>query len=187
MRIEAIAEDAIIVELSPRDMHELNITYEEMDYSKIETKRVIWTLLSKARRTLGREIDTGGKFFVEAMGRENGGCVLFFSAQNERTVKRYKLKAQSEYIIAEFENAYAMLNCVRQIKGNFRCAKSELYVNGGIYRLLIMPYSASSKLKLCLAEYGKAFAENALLAAHTAEHWRCLIKRGAVEKLALEE
>ena len=48
MKIESLTDETIIVELSEEDMKNLNITYEEMDYSRVETKRVIWTILSRA-------------------------------------------------------------------------------------------------------------------------------------------
>lgn len=48
MKILAPAENRITIELSARDMDALNITYEQMDYSNIETRRVVWTLLDRA-------------------------------------------------------------------------------------------------------------------------------------------
>ena len=44
MKIQAPAENRITIELSARDMDALNITYEQMDYSNIETRRVHLTL-----------------------------------------------------------------------------------------------------------------------------------------------
>jgi hypothetical protein len=45
LKIEAISDEKILVALSDKDMDELQITYDEMDYSNIETRRVIWTIL----------------------------------------------------------------------------------------------------------------------------------------------
>ena len=45
MKINSPAEDRIIVDLTDEDLRELDITYEDMDYSTIETRRVIWTVL----------------------------------------------------------------------------------------------------------------------------------------------
>ena len=41
MRIEAHDDFRIAVELSDEDMDELQITYEDLDYSNIETRRVL--------------------------------------------------------------------------------------------------------------------------------------------------
>ena len=53
LRIEAPQENRIVVELTCADMRELDITYEEMDYGNVETRRVIWTILDRARASLG--------------------------------------------------------------------------------------------------------------------------------------
>ena len=37
-------------------MQRLDITYEALDYSNIETRRVLWTLLDEARRVAGTNI-----------------------------------------------------------------------------------------------------------------------------------
>ena len=139
MKIEALTDESIIVELSADDMKNLNITYEEMDYSKIETKRVIWTVLSRAGRALGREINTSGKLLVEAMRRESGGCVLFFSVEREeraRKSKRYLVK-KSDYIACDFENAEQLMSCAIRLRFSGFTTESCLYVKDGKYRLLV--------------------------------------------------
>ena len=54
MKIDSNSEGKITVALSNEDMNELDITYDELDYSNIETRRVIWTLLDKAGQQLGK-------------------------------------------------------------------------------------------------------------------------------------
>ena len=65
MKIESNGEEKITVTLSNIDMADLDITYDEMDYSNIETRRVIWTILDKAQKTLGKAVDTDGKLLIE--------------------------------------------------------------------------------------------------------------------------
>lgn len=50
-------------------MDALNITYEQMDYSNIETRRVVWTLLDRAGHELKRDIDPSGRMIIEAVPR----------------------------------------------------------------------------------------------------------------------
>ncbi len=188
MKIEMLNDESIIVELSDDDMKNLNITYEEMDYSKVETKRVIWTILSRAGRTLGREINISGKLLVEAMRRESGGCVLFFSAQHEekrtRKSRRYLVK-KSDYIICQFENAHQLMSCAVRLESAGLFSESCLYTDSGKYRLLVRPQtSGTGLLKSCLSEFGCVCGEGAVLAAHTAEHWQCLADKNAVELLS---
>ena len=79
MNITVQAENTICIELTRNDMTELDITYESMDYSNIETRRVIWTILDKARKTLGKSVDTDGKLLIEVAPSEDGGCILHFT------------------------------------------------------------------------------------------------------------
>lgn len=187
MKIELLTDDAIIVELSADDMKKLNITYEEMDYSKIETKRVIWTILSRAGRTLGREINTSGRLLVEAMRRESGGCVLFFSVEQEKSTakpKRYLVK-KTDYIACDFDNVTALMNCAERIIFSGFTIESRLYKNENKYRLLVRSQTAGAGLiKPCLAEFGNVSGEGALLYAHTSEHWQCITDKNAVELLS---
>ena len=44
MKISSDNSKNIIIELSPSDLEGLDITFDDMDYSNIETRRVIWTL-----------------------------------------------------------------------------------------------------------------------------------------------
>lgn len=186
MKIEALTDDSIIVELSCDDMKGLNITYEEMDYSNVETKRVIWTVLSRARRALGKELDTsGGRLFVEAMRRESGGCVLFFCVERDSRPKRYLVKPQAEYITCEFDSAQSLYACTEQIAARHIRCDSQLYSSGKRFRLLIRPHSGLNALKACLAEYAEVVGDNAALTAHTHEHWHCIAQNGAVEKMSM--
>lgn len=187
MKIESLTDETIIVELSEEDMKNLNITYEEMDYSKVETKRVIWTILSRARRTLGRELDTSGKLFVEAMRQEAGGCVLFFSVEQEeknlRRAKRYLIK-KGEYITCEFESAQTLCDCAKRILFTGYSCDSRLYRLDNKYRLLVRPHSGAGRIRLCLPEFCKVIGESPLLTEITDEHWECLTKENAVELLS---
>ena len=188
MKFEVLNNDSIIVELSDDDMKSLNITYEEMDYSKVETKRVIWTILSRAGRTLGRELNPTGRLLVEAMRRESGGCVLFFSVENEdrrtRKSRRYLVK-KTDYIACQFENVQALLSCAKRIAFTGIKVESSLYENKNKYRLLVCSQtSGTGLLRACLTEFGEICGESAVLAAHTAEHWHCITDKNAVEKIS---
>ena len=73
LKIESNGEEKITVTLSNIDMADLDITYDEMDYSNIETRRVIWTILDKAQKTLGKSVDTDGKLLIEGAPLSDGG------------------------------------------------------------------------------------------------------------------
>ncbi len=191
MNIEGLTEGAIIVELTPDDMRELNITYEEMDYSNIETRRVIWTILARARKSLGEDIDATGTMTVEALPQKAGGCLLFFSTKaRDSTVirpgRRFLMKRSSHqavYTFATLENVYRA--AARLVHEESTVLESELYAKGSFYRLILTCCDTAS-VRDILCEYARSGAENDLLCAHTREQWRCLVKENALKLLLAE-
>ena len=100
MKINSPAEDKIIVDLTRQDMLELDITYEAMDYSTIETRRVIWTVLGEAGKFLGRELDPSRRMIIEASQKPEGGCTLCFTILDERkksVSQKHTLKKQTNH------------------------------------------------------------------------------------------
>ena len=109
MKIEAIGEEKILVALSDKDLTELDITYDEMDYSNIETRRVIWTILDEAKRSLGKSIDTDGRILIEVTPSDDGGCIMCFTTMpgtDYKSKKKLIMKKEAEPILfIEFDSA----------------------------------------------------------------------------------
>ncbi len=191
MKIEAPQENKIVVELTDEDMTDLDITYEKMDYSNIETRRVIWTLLDRARRTLGRDIDPSGKMLIEALPKPTGGCVIYFTVLDDdvrHAQHRSSLRIQKELPVAEyeFESLDSLVNCAMAVAC---CAdgvpESSLYESDGRYRLLVKSEAPSKGLRRIFAEYGTKCTGACLHAEFTREHWKLLAKSDAIEKLSI--
>lgn len=107
MKINSPAEDRIIVDLTDEDLRELDITYEDMDYSTIETRRVIWTVLDAAGKALGRDLDPSHRMVIEASPKSAGGCVLCFTLLDERRSRlclRSTLRKQDQALLCEFSS-----------------------------------------------------------------------------------
>ncbi len=184
MNINSPAEDKIIVELTEQDMLGLEITYEEMDYSTIETRRVIWTLLDEAGKALGRELDPTKRMIIEAMPK-NGGCVLSFTILEDR--KRYLprkqlLKKQSRSIICDFDCIDSLYKAAEILRLN-NCTESSLYELSGKYRLVVNASENPALIRNLLSEFGATENACPLLCDFTKEHWRELIAENAVSLL----
>ena len=77
MRIVTVNEFRVEVTLSPEELREFDITYEQLDYADADTRRVLWTLLAEVRRMNGVALDVSGKdrnfvFTVTVRGGQNG-------------------------------------------------------------------------------------------------------------------
>jgi len=184
MRVEELNDEAIIVELSSDDMKNLNITYEEMDYANVETKRVIWTVLSKVKRTLGREFGTTGRLFVEAMRQGADGCVLFFTRESQPPhPKRYLLRQKPSYLTVQFSSLDTVFACAEALVFAGIKTNSRLYMLNNKYRLLVKQTADGNHLRQCLHEFGTLIGESEAVTLHTDEHWNCIIRENALEKL----
>ncbi len=185
MRVEELTAGAILVELTGDDMKKLNITYDQMDYADVETRRVIWTVLSRVNNTLGRPFGDTGRLTVEAMRQGADGCVLLFTQQpRPARPKRYLLRPNAGCLTAQFASLDAVFACAEALAFSGVKADSRLYSQNDGYRLLVRQETVGSRLRQCLNEFGRIVGETEAVALHTAEHWRCLIGQNALETLA---
>lgn len=186
MKINSPAEDRIIVELSEKDLLELNITYEEMDYSTTETRRVIWTVLDEAGKTLGKEFDPSRRMIIEASPRRGGGCTLSFTMLDSRknfSLQKQFLKKQEKNILCEFENADMLIKASEYIGIPGLVSESSLYEQNGKYRLLLAGNEDIPKIKQGCSEFGTVLNCSELVCCFTKEHWKELVRENAIEKI----
>lgn len=184
MKINSPAEDKIIVDLTKQDMLELDITYEAMDYSTIETRRVIWTVLGEAGKFLGRELDPSRRMIIEASQKSEGGCTLCFTildGKKKSVSQKHTLKKQSEGIICDFDKLDNLFRAAEEIARSGIASESRLFELDGIYRLILN--SSTDGLKAVLPEFCKTRSSNKLLTDFTDEHWNILASANAVEQL----
>lgn len=157
MKIEANGEK-ITVALSTRDMADLDITYAELDYSNIETRRVIWTILDEARRTLGKTIDTDGKLLIEAAPLDDGGCILHFSqsVSDGKAKRRLIMKKESDPFLFRAFSENSFLDTLKILKEYRKVLSStELYMHKNNLYIVFCPKLAyCDMLKHILCEFG---------------------------------
>lgn len=186
MKINSPAEDRIIVDLSEQDLLELNITYEEMDYSTIETRRVIWTVLDEAGKTLGRDFDPSKRMIIEASPKRGGGCTLSFTILDSKKncgVQKQFLKKQEKFILCEFENADMLLKAAEYLRKLKFITHSSLYEQNGKYRILLSGNEDMPKIKQSCSEFGTVQSCSELVCVFTKEHWNELVRENAIEEI----
>lgn len=189
MKIEAPCENKIIVDLTMQDMDELDITYEEMDYSNIETRRVIWTLLDKAGQALGRDIDPTGRMMIEAIPKLSGGCRLHFTILQEEVPQRpvppkTNMKREELVYTYEFKTSGDLLDCAKAfISLHLPEVASALYHRDGQFRMILGMYERIPLLKSFFSEYARLCDGDRMAAAATREYWSLLSDRRALEQM----
>ncbi len=160
MKIDSNSEGKITVALSNEDMNELDITYDELDYSNIETRRVIWTLLDKAGQQLGRCINTDSKLLIEVSPVKDGGCILHFTflpPTDIKSKKRLVMKKEAEPVLFTANNESDFLDSIKLL-GSLRnnLLSVECYKHKNNFQFLLYPkLTFSDSLVFILSEFGE--------------------------------
>lgn len=176
MKIESPNESKIIVELSDEDMTNLDITYDELDYSNIETRRVIWTILAKARKLLGRDIDPSGEMTIETLPSGEGGCMILFTVPEDtaQTHKTLPIRVCRENHVYEFKNLNDVIDLYAALKKSeiIQGIKASLYFDGNKkYRLVFERMPDTGEVKRTIKEYSVCCGEGDVSAERTKEFW----------------
>ena len=174
MNIHLIDKNKFIAELSDKDMNDLDITYEEMDYSNIETRRVIWLVIDKIRETSGCDIDPSGNLLIEAVADSEGGCVLCFTVtEKRRAVPQHKapvLKKNRGGAVYEFESMDSLLDMIKTVGYKNLSGKCRVFKSDGHVRLIMSRLPGLNEKK-SIEEFGQFIGQDDYLTALTAEHW----------------
>lgn len=186
MRMEAIDSHRIAVELTSEDLKKLDITFEEMDYANIETRRVIWTLLDEARKTLHCDIDPSGRLLVEAVPLPNGGCILQFTVPQGDIVHTVRPCTVGESLVYEFNSSDDLLKASKRLMKSGEKLDSELFLSPDDkrYRLIVHPNAPGNSVSMILSEHGELCGKGAFIAAFTREHYFSVLNGDALERMA---
>ncbi len=184
MNFEATSKNTIVISLTYHDLQELGITYQEMDYNDLETRRVIYTLLQKANVILNKDIHPSGKMLIEAIPDSFGGCILYFTIYQSDADKDEVATTTAFTCVCEFKNENDLIDACRSIMTSFlKPPDSSLYASENKYRIIFKGFSNQKKLKSVLSEYCESISENKAKIAQTKEHWDCICNSNIVEKV----
>ncbi|MEG0570484.1 MAG: adaptor protein MecA [Oscillospiraceae bacterium] len=189
MQIELIDENTVKVIISKSDMSDFKITYEEMDYKNVQTKKIISKAIEKIKSETALDI-TSSKLFVEAFPYIDGGCILYMNvielkSQTIGTKKRYRTSFDTP-IIYTFDNIDKVVNVSKRLIENYNhvILKSSLFFCKKKYYLLLYTYfKMDDKIGSALKEYGSFFGKGAIPSAIVKEHAKEIIETYAIETL----
>lgn len=172
MNIEMPQNGRLEFRLDSRDLSELNITFDELDYSNAETRRVVWTLIDMARQSLHTDFDLTGKLLVEVFPEKAGGCRLCITTL-QKAERNFTISAKPVFIKHIFEFTLDdFLDFAEQIKKlPATCDDGELFSDGEKYRLIIPLSDTQHCLKALMYEYGIYRGSDELTLSYTREHW----------------
>lgn len=196
--------------LTPKDMEEMEINIESLDYGSVKTRRALKSILEKAKNETGFDIKHD-RVYVQVFQSVDGGCEMFLSRkgrllpeQNEEITTYYKKKyglyqddsrAKHEYIAASESIDDIIKLCIRLKKEGFNGA-SELYFYNGTYYLLlffarrfpsfvkdVMPFGEEERFSF-ICEYASVYFAESLPLAVLKERGKKIASERAVERIS---
>ena len=187
MEFSLAGPDKLKVTLSARDLQELGIDYQSLDYNDATTRKILLELLSQGRLITGF-LPTRSKLYIEIYPREEGGCVIYYTrlAGGEMCLRGQFMPGPSPIAFA-FEDTQSLLDACAKVYALYRhrILGSALYALGRQYRLIIYPLDFSDNLSVSfLSEYGKVVGQGAILAAYIGERGQLIHEPNALEVMA---
>ncbi len=178
-------EYRVEVHLSMYELEELGITYDELDYKNIETRRVLWHINEKIKAVYGGGFSFSGKLLIEVIKESENRVVICFSQLSRREADDKSLKqlvkCDNAPVIVQFSDFECLLAFILAYDTS---TKASLYESEGKYRLMLYPASCQREMLFTKASEfcGEIFISRAD-EARCIELWHCLIKDDAVKKL----
>lgn len=179
MIIEPFDQHRVRVILSPRDLSDLKITYDSMNYKDLNTRRAINAIISEIKQELGINLK-GRRLSIEAFKTPGGGCILYITYHQSR----------SEIIPPLIAKSLKLEDICRLCKRLFdrfshMILRSELYGGEAFYYLVlyIIPYPDEQLISV-VSEYTVICGTGEVRRAVIKEHSSAIINENAVEALA---
>lgn len=178
MKIDAIDEKSILVELSKEDLLKNEITYEQLDYSNEETRKLVRLVLEKIRLETGRMVNDIGSLEVDVMPDSFGGCLMIF--KEKETMQRKKEETKAVFVTEEINDIIDLARRLKKEKAMIE--KTELYRFEKIFVLFIGEVSAVQYA--AVSEYLEPLILNETKVQSIKEACECLIKNCALKTLS---
>ncbi len=90
MELYSTNENEIRIHLSEKDLAQLEITVEEMDYENSKTRHVLWELFDRAKEETGFDA-VSEKLYIQVFPKSDGGCDVIVSKMGEIRRKKQVL------------------------------------------------------------------------------------------------
>ena len=175
--IEQIDENKIKVTVDTDEQREFGVTYESMNYSDANTRRLCERIMSKANKEIGFKIGNA-KLMVEARQSCNGNVTLYLS--------RIQAKPDRERLFEGsicFNDANALMDACDIFKYYIPVLKSSsLYYYQNKYYMFFEVIQTRKEADLIwrtLLEYGDRIPYGKL---YIQEHGECICEEGLIER-----
>ncbi len=185
MNVLVLNEYRIGLTLSHKELDYYGITYEELDYSNIETRKFLWKITEDIRKNCGYNISLSGKMLIEVMRDREEAIKIYLTFLSRKSSDDYSLKQliknDIKPVTAEFFCFEDMLEAAVCLKGDI---KSSLFERNGKYRLVLMPEEKDRESVIfSLCEFSQLLSDCPVEKASSEEHWTLIASSLALSQL----
>ena len=184
MVIEVISSNTIKVILTEDDMSSYDVSFEKLDRSNPETKRLLVELISSIKSEKNIDLSSE-RLFVEAFPKDDGGCLLYLSMLGNNVKIQTDKTTVYNTIVCKITSPQALMQICTKICEHYNhiIHNSELYYSNGIYQLILQIYKKTDrKLKLMLNEFCNISGTSEIEASVIREHFSCIFAIDAIEE-----
>lgn len=185
MTIEIISSNTIKITLDEIDMSSYDVSFEKLDRSSPETKRLLIDLIESIREEKNIDLSTE-RLFVEAFPKDDGGCLLYLSMLNANIKTTPEKSSLYNTLICKIESPDNLIEISIQLFNLFNhiLHNSELYYNEGVYQLILHTFKRSDKkLKSFLSEYCEISGLGEIDSSSIREYYTCIFPINAIEEI----
>ena len=195
-----INSDSLKIIMSKRDLEEFDITADSLDYSDVDTKRMLWDILGRDKRSVGFSCDRE-RVIVRLYTSRDGGCEMFISKlgtdeeccgsclrSKSAGVQESGSELQKRQGAYSFEALERLLTVCRMLSESGYSGESAAYYDAdGIYYLFLDGLDATGYFKYdefsFIDEYGDCRNVEATY-SFLCEHGSTICANNAVEMLS---
>lgn len=185
MVIDVISSNTIKIVLDENDMLLYNVSFDKLDRSSPETKKLLIDLIKNIKDE--KSIDLSAeKLFVEAFPKDDGGCLLYLSMLNNNIKANTEKINLYNSIICTIDSPEMLLTISSKLYCHFShlLHNSELYYRDGNYLMILHTFKKSDKkLKIFLSEYCEILGTNEIDASLIREHYNCVFPIDAIDEI----
>lgn len=172
MKITAESDFRVLVDLTAGDMKQLDITYDQLDYANVETRRVLWTLLDEVRKQTGTALNLAEKLIIQTLPLAGNGCRIIFTAVPGKGEGMSVFEKEGR-LAAEFDSGNAFLDFYAFLLRQECREPASLYEKDGRFRVL---FGAAGQNPDRMRGIAEEFAGRILTSResqNTEEYWLC--------------
>ncbi len=190
MEFLVINESKLKIIMTPEDTERYEFSAANADYDSPDTRRIFWRIIDEATARVGFD-PKGDKILIQFYPSRDGGCEIFVTKLGALSPTAARLVTRSEnvtmlsrerflYLFDDFES----LRRAAKLVSLKSLPKSDAYEapNGHFFLSLEERGGADGGEYHCISEFAKRCPRE--ISYYASEHYRCIAKGNAIEKIA---